>query len=200
MGNKYKRNQYEDLISANKMYDGVDSFSDSILEAWSDLDFQVCGSTDSKIVLRRAVAFDCLFIGSLSREVFSIYGPYEEILSRWFKCEKGIMTILACLNNIRLGFAMLSEPSTRYNLPDASELLGIAVEPEKQGKGIGRMLLGAIDSVSSDFGIKWLLLHAAVDNLHARRLYEKTGYRVLEVKRCFYPEGQDAVAMFKEVR
>jgi ribosomal protein S18 acetylase RimI-like enzyme len=201
MGNKYKRNRYEELINnIDRGYNEVDPFSDLIVDAGLEPDFQACSSADSQIVLRRAVALDSLFIGSLSRQVFSIYGPYEEILLKWFMLEKSITTILACRNNIRLGFAMLSEPCARYNLPDASELLGIAVVPEKQGKGIGRMLLSAIDSVSLDLGIKWLLLHTAVDNLPARRLYEKIGYKPLEVKRWFYPEGQDAVAMFKQVQ
>jgi ribosomal protein S18 acetylase RimI-like enzyme len=199
MGNKYKRDRYEGVMDINEDSETVDSFSHLIIEAGAEPDVQSHRS-DSNIVLRRAVAFDSLFIRSLSREVFSIYGPYEEIIAGWSRFEKGITTILACRNNIPLGFAMLSEPCARFNLPDASELLGIAVAPEKQGKGIGRMLLNAIDSVSSDLGIKWLLLHTAVDNLPARRLYEKTGYRILEVKRCFYPEGQDAVAMFKQVQ
>jgi len=198
MSNKYKRNRCEEMI--NRGFSEVDSFPDLIGDAGVEPDFQACKPADSRIVLRRAVALDGLFIGSLSREVFSIYGHYEEILSRWFMFEKGITTILACRNDIRLGFAMLSEPCARYNLPDASELLGIAVAPEKQGKGVGRMLLSAIESVTPDLGIKWLLLHTAVDNLPARRLYEKAGYKILEVKRCFYPEGQDAVSMYKEVQ
>jgi ribosomal protein S18 acetylase RimI-like enzyme len=155
-----------------------------------------CGS---KVILRRASPADSLFIGKLSKKVFTIYGPYEEILSGWFKSEKGITTILACRDSIQVGFAMVGEPCPRYDLQDASELLGIAVEPEEQGKGIGCMLLRAVDITSADLGIKWLLLHTSADNLNARRLYEKAGYRPLEIKRSFYPEGQDAVVMYKEV-
>lgn len=154
---------------------------------------------ESKVMLRRATPSDSFFIGKLAKEVFTIYGPYEKILSGWFKSEKGITTILACQDGIKIGFAMLGEPCSWYDLQDASELLGIAVEPEKQGKGIGRMLLRAIDITSADLGIKWLLLHTASGNLPARRLYEKTGYRPLEIKRSFYPEGQDAIVMYKEV-
>jgi ribosomal protein S18 acetylase RimI-like enzyme len=199
MGNKYKRDRFEEVMDIHEGCETVDPFSHLIIGAGAEPDFQ-SREAYSNIVLRRAVAFDSLFISSLSREVFSIYGPYEEILSRWFRFERGITTILACRNNIRLGFAMLSEPNARCNLPDASELLGIAVATEKQGKGIGRRLLGAIDSVASDLGTKWLLLHTAVDNLPARRLYEKAGYKILELKRGFYPEGQDAFAMFKQVQ
>jgi ribosomal protein S18 acetylase RimI-like enzyme len=199
MDNKYKRDRFEEEMEINEGAETVDPFSHLIIEAGVEPDFQ-SRKSDSNIELRRAVEIDSLFIRSLSREVFSIYGPYEEILSGWFRFERGITTILACRNNSRIGFAMLSEPNSRCNLPDASELLGIAVATETQGKGIGHRLLEAIDSVASDLGTKWILLHTAVDNLPARRLYEKTGYKILELKRGFYPEGQDAIAMFKQVQ
>jgi ribosomal protein S18 acetylase RimI-like enzyme len=201
MGNRYKHNQFEEAVGTYREYKEVslwqaddDGNEDSIMLSC------VPDAKNSNVMMRYAIASDSIFIGSLSRKVFAIYGPYEDILSRWFSSEKGITTIMACQNNLLIGFAMLGEPCSRYDLQDASELLGIAVEPEKQGKGVGRMLLRAIDAVSTDFGVKWLLLHTAADNTPARRLYEKTGYRPLEIKRNFYPEGQDAVVMYKEVQ
>jgi len=149
--------------------------------------------------LRNAAISDSRFIGRLSRDVFTVYGPYEDILSGWFRLGNDVSTIIACMDKMPIGFAMLSGPSERFDLQDVSELLGIAVEPERQGKGIGGMLLRAIESRSEPLNIKWLFLHTAVDNMQARRLYEKTGYRDLEIKRNFYPEGQDAVVMYKAV-
>jgi [ribosomal protein S18]-alanine N-acetyltransferase len=154
---------------------------------------------EPQVKLRNALFSDFSFIGRLSREVFSVYGPYEDILTRWFRSGDEVTTIIACLDKIQIGFAMLSEPSDRYNLYNVSELLGIAVEPGRQGKGIGSRLLGAIESRSAAIGIKWLFLHTAIDNIPARGLYEKTGYRNLELKRNFYPEGQDAIVMYKSV-
>lgn len=152
------------------------------------------------ITLRHAVISDCNFIGKLSRDVFNVYGPYEDVLSGWFKSERDIITIIACRDKTRVGFAMLSEPSDMYNLSEVSELLGIAVKPQNQGKGIGGMLLRAIEIKSASHNIQWVFLHTAIDNMPARRLYESKGYTNLEIKRGFYPEGQDAIVMYKAVK
>jgi len=151
------------------------------------------------ITLRHAAISDGSFIGRLSRDVFKVYGPYEDILLGWFKSERAIATIIACLDKTPMGFAMLSEPSDMYNLHDVSELLGIAVRPESQGKGIGSLLLHAIEIKSVSPNIIWIFLHAALENMKARRLYEKTGYINLEIKKGFYPEGQDAIVMYKAI-
>lgn len=157
-------------------------------------------SEDPPVTLRYAIISDSGFIRRLSRDVFTIYGPYDEILSKWFNADKGVSTVIACQNSIPIGFAMLSEPSDRYDLQDVSELLGLAVEPKKQRNGVGELLLGSIDKISESLNIKWLLLHTAVDNAPAQRLYKKFGYTPLEVKRNFYPEGQDALVMCKAVK
>ncbi|MBN1627826.1 MAG: GNAT family N-acetyltransferase [Deltaproteobacteria bacterium] len=157
-------------------------------------------SQAAKIALRHAVISDGNFIGSLSGDVFKVYGPYEDILLRWFKSERDITTIIACRDKTQIGFVMLSEPSDMYNLHEVSEILGIAVKPQSQGKGVGGMLLRAIEIKSASLNIKWLFLHTAIDNVSARRLYERTGYTNLEIKKGFYPEGQDAIVMYKAVK
>jgi GNAT superfamily N-acetyltransferase len=197
MGNRYRYfDEYEQITDPDYFSDKIDASLSGILNKAQT----GRGSSESRLTLRNAMASDSRFIGRLSRDVFAIYGPYEDILSKWFRLGNGVTTIIACLNKIQIGFAMLSEPSERYDLQDVSELLGIAVEPERQGKGIGGMLLQAIESKSASLSNKWLFLHTAVDNMPARRLYERNGYRNLEIKRCFYPEGQDAIMMYKPVK
>jgi len=200
MGNRYIYDQHEEITGTDRdemeaaLSRGVDE-----RQAGGFTSLQMPVQGEFPVTLRRAVISDSRFIGRLSRDVFTIYGPYEEVLSGWFKSDKGITTIIACRNKIQIGFAMLSEPSDRYDLQDASELLGIAVEPEKQGKGVGELLLGAIHRTSAFLNIKWLFLHTAVDNMPAQRLFKRTGYRPLEVKRNFYPEGQDAIVMYRDI-
>jgi ribosomal protein S18 acetylase RimI-like enzyme len=163
---------------------------------------QICDNSSEglPIKLRHAMISDSRFIRRLSRDVFTIYGPYEEILLKWFMTDRGVSTIIACQDNMQIGFAMLSEPSDMYGLQEVSELLGLAVEPKRQGKGVGELLLGAIDTISESLRVKWMFLHTAVDNVPAQRLYKRNGYRNLEIKRSFYPEGQDAFLMCKAVK
>jgi ribosomal protein S18 acetylase RimI-like enzyme len=196
MGNSYiYPDEYEQIEGPDHFSDEIDSSLSGIINQWQTGRI----SSEPPVRLRNAVISDSRFIGRLSRDVFAIYGPYDDILARWFRSGDDITTIIACLDKIQIGFAMLSDPSERYNLQDVSELLGIAVEPERQGKGIGGMLLRAIESKSASLSIKWLFLHTAVANVPARRLYEMAGYRNLEIERNFYPEGQDAIVMYKAV-
>ena len=44
-----------------------------------------------------------------------------------------------------------------------------------------------------------IVLHTAVDNISAQRLFEKFGFFALETKAGFYPEGQDAIMMSKDM-
>jgi ribosomal protein S18 acetylase RimI-like enzyme len=204
MGNKYRyRDLDQEMNRRGRFTDEIDEY---LLKAVHDEKMADLSSTpksalrESPITLRYAEISDSLFIGRLSKVVFTIYGDYENILTKWFKSDGCITTIIACQDQRQIGFAMLSEPFDKYDLQDVSELLGIAVEPDIQGKGVGDLLLGAIDRVSVSLNIKWLFLHTAVHNLPARKLYERTGYRPLEIKKNFYPEGQDAMVMCKAVK
>jgi ribosomal protein S18 acetylase RimI-like enzyme len=152
----------------------------------------------ARVKIRSASISDASFIGQLSGRVFHFYGPYEDIVSRWF--QRGItVTIIATMDKKPVGFAMIGDTSNRWDLPQISELLAIAVEPEKQGRRIGEILIGEIERKALELNIKRIFLHTAVNNLSARKLFTKNGYRIWEIKRDFYPKGQDAVMMSKEV-
>jgi ribosomal-protein-alanine N-acetyltransferase len=68
-----------------------------------------------------------------------------------------------------------------------------------QGKGVGDMLIKELERKAAELNIKRLFLHTATGNIKARRLFTRNGYRPWEIKRIFYPEGQDAVVMSKEI-
>lgn len=139
-----------------------------------------------------------LYIRYLSGMVFDLYGPYGEIIPQWF--ESGMTeTIIAKMDDQSIGFAMIGNISDSYQREDTSELLAIAVEPEKQGIGIGNKLMQSIERVAVRLRIKSLCLHTAATNLAGRRLFTKNGYQIVEIKPHFYPEKQDAVFMFKEL-
>lgn len=197
MGNRYRYyDEYEQVSGPPRLF--IDQ--DASLSGRLDVGQGRGNDPATGIKLRHAVISDSSFIGVLSRDVFKVYGPYDDILLGWFKSNRDVTTIIAYLDKTRIGFAMLSEPSDMYDLHDVSELLGIAVRPESQGKGIGDLLLHAVERRSASLNIQWIFLHTAVDNITARRLYEKSGYINLEIKKDFYPEGQDAVVMCKAVR
>jgi ribosomal protein S18 acetylase RimI-like enzyme len=149
------------------------------------------------VSLGPAESFDVEFIKRLSRDVFDIYGPYEETIPSWFKSGRS-ETIVARAEKTPVGFAMLGLLNSRYDFHSVSELLAIAVEPQWQRKGIGESLLKEADRKAVEMGMKRIFLHTAMDNLRAQRLFTRVGYRPWEIKRAFYPQGQDAYVMAKE--
>lgn len=158
---------------------------------------EVYDKSVTPVSLGPAESFDEDFIKRLSRDVFDIYGPYEETIPSWFRSGRS-ETIVARAENTPVGFAMLGILNSRYDFHSVSELLAIAVEPKWQCKGIGESLLKEADRKAVEMGIKRIFLHTAMDNLKAQRLFSRVGYRPWEIKRSFYPQGQDAYVMAKE--
>jgi len=94
---------------------------------------------------------------------------------------------------------MLSKPGDRRHFPNICELLAIGVEPAKQRHGIGHVLMGEIERTARNLGIGRIILHTDVENIPGRKLFEKQIFVPSEVKKSFYPEGQDALMMYKDI-
>lgn len=150
----------------------------------------------AKIIPARASDAD--FICQLSGKVFRIYGPYEDTIPLWFDSETTV-TLIARTERRPVGFAMIGCLSGEWNPGHVFELLAIGVEPERQRMGIGEMLIREIDRKANEMNIKRLFLHTAIENLSARKLFLINGYRIQGIKGKFYPGGQDAVIMSKEI-
>jgi ribosomal-protein-alanine N-acetyltransferase len=155
---------------------------------------------DDKTILkiRSAEPFDSHFMIKLSGEVFHIYGPYERIIASWL--ESGVTEcLIGSIRKKNVAFAMVSNLPFKVNPTQVSELLAIAVVPERQGMGIGGIILKEMEKKAIMMNMKALFLHTAINNRFARRLFKENGYRARGMKRDFYPAGQDAVFMSKEL-
>ena len=151
------------------------------------------------IKIRPARDKDSGYIIQLSKRVFNIYGPYDKMVTAWLESDSTIV-IIAQINRQAVGFAMLGDLTSRFDYFHSPELLALAVNPEKQHRGIGRMLLQEIEKKAVETGTNRIFLHTGVKNLRARSLYDQNGYSPWEIKRRFYTAGQDAVVMSKEIR
>ena len=153
---------------------------------------------EARAKIRFAKASDSGFIAELSRRVFQIYGPYGDTVSQWF--ESGTtLTLMVLIDGKNIGFAMIGNLSNDTDLGQVSELLAIAVEPERQRMGMGEILLKEIERRAIDLKVRRLFLHTAKENISAQRLFTRNGYHPWGIKRKFYPAGQDAVVMSKEI-
>jgi ribosomal-protein-alanine N-acetyltransferase len=109
------------------------------------------------------------------------------------------VTLIALHEERPVGFAMLGRFSNPAQVLFSAELLAIAVEPRKQRMGAGRLLMNEIEEIALSLGVNRLFLHTAKDNLPAQKLFRSCLFTPSELKRNFYPAGQDALLMFKDL-
>jgi len=152
----------------------------------------------SSVSVRIARAGDVDYIRGLSKTAFQEYGPYEDMLPDGFMA--GItVTLLAVVEEHPLGFAMIRRLGRESRLHRVSELLAIAVEPAQRKRGIGDLLLNEIQKAAHRTGVETLVLHTAIENMPGRGLFKKHGFIRLDTRSNFYPGGQDAMMMYKDI-
>jgi ribosomal-protein-alanine N-acetyltransferase len=150
----------------------------------------------SPVNIRMAKSGDLPFVSDLSKRVFQQYGPYEEILPRWFVSGRS-MTILAESRGAPVGFAMMARTADQPDGSRTAEIMAIAVEPAMQGQGVGHVMMAALEKWARAASIRRIYLHTAADNVDAKALFSVSGFKAAETSEGFYPQGQDAVMMYK---
>lgn len=77
---------------------------------------------------------------------------------------------------------------------DEAELMSIAVAPEARGRGVARVLLRRfLDEVARE-GAHSVVLEVRASNAAARALYAKFGFALLDTRRAYYADGEDALS------
>ena len=80
-----------------------------------------------------------------------------------------------------------------------AELVSIAVDPKSRGKGIASALLESTLRRVRRRGAARIGLTVRLTNRPARAFYEKYGFRRTRVVRGYYEDGEDGLAMTKEL-
>jgi len=155
-------------------------------------------SQRAKPLIRPAVLSDLNYVRALGKKAFEPYGSYEDILARWFLSGFAV-TLMAVSGKAPEGFAMFGSFQDEPHFSHVFELLAIAVEPLKRRRGLGSLLLAEVERKAKEQKGERLLLHTAVENAPAQRLFTKHGFTTLEVKSKFYPRGQNAILMGKRI-
>jgi ribosomal-protein-alanine N-acetyltransferase len=76
-----------------------------------------------------------------------------------------------------------------------AEILSIAVTRSQRGKGIAGRLLDMHLRRLSGLGVRVVFLEVADDNMPARRLYRRAGFRDVGRREGYYPDGGGAAAL-----
>ncbi|ACY99789.1 MULTISPECIES: ribosomal protein S18-alanine N-acetyltransferase [Thermomonospora] len=79
---------------------------------------------------------------------------------------------------------------------DQGDVQTIAVRADRQGRGVGRALLGELLAEAERRGCREVFLEVRVDNDRAQALYERFGFERIGVRKRYYqPSGTDAIVM-----
>ncbi|MBB3763240.1 ribosomal protein S18-alanine N-acetyltransferase [Sphingomicrobium lutaoense] len=108
----------------------------------------------------------------------------------------GVSLVLAKTGGRTLGFSL------HRTISDEAELLLLAVDPEAQGKGVGKMLLDQFEDSSGEQGASRLHLEVR-DGNRATAFYEAAGFKLAGRRRRYYRgnEGEriDALTYVKTI-
>jgi ribosomal protein S18 acetylase RimI-like enzyme len=100
--------------------------------------------------------------------------------------------LVAELDGEVAGWIKLQPPTPLPASEHVLQVTGLAVDPARQGQGVGRALLEAAADEGRRRGARRLTLRVLAANESARRLYERCGFEVEGVLRGeFHLEGRD---------
>jgi ribosomal protein S18 acetylase RimI-like enzyme len=203
MGKRGRYGKYGEVKRLSRLRTGkFDSFNipvTQVVGTQKTINRKIHEAQGKHVTIRTAETSDADFIRNLSERVFLQYGPYEEMLPRWL--ESGIaVTFLAIMDKKPIGFAMLSEPNYTWSFSPVCELLAIAVAPEKQRLHVAERLMEKMERTAREFKVGKLILHTYAENSPAQNLFRKRGFIATKLKKEFYPKGQDACMMYKNLR
>lgn len=95
--------------------------------------------------------------------------------------------------NSLVGFAGL------WLMVDQAHVVTVAVDPEQQRRGLGRLLVHALIGIALDEGMESATLEVRVSNEPARALYREYGFYEVGLRKRYYSDnGEDALIMTTE--
>jgi ribosomal-protein-alanine N-acetyltransferase len=84
-----------------------------------------------------------------------------------------------------------------WTVSDEAQITNITVKEKFRRKGLGSRLMKYIIDISSAMKIKKMFLEVRASNCPALSLYEKFGFKKIEVRKKYYSNSNDAVIMAK---
>jgi [ribosomal protein S18]-alanine N-acetyltransferase len=84
---------------------------------------------------------------------------------------------------------------------DAWHVMNVAVDPERQRRGVASALLQHLFEVTQDDERRGYTLEVRVSNEDAIRLYERLGFEARGIRRGYYTDNrEDALIMWRDAR
>ncbi len=82
---------------------------------------------------------------------------------------------------------------------DEAYVANLMVDPKRRRCGLGGLLLQKVMMWAWSRGARRMTLDVDVSNIPAIRLYEKSGFEIIQRRSSSYPRGEDALVMGKKL-
>ncbi len=82
---------------------------------------------------------------------------------------------------------------------DDGEVANVAVKEERRGQGIAKALMEKMHAVALEEGARRTLLEVRKSNAPAIALYRAFGYEIYGERAKYYPDGENAILMKKNL-
>lgn len=86
---------------------------------------------------------------------------------------------------------------TAVDLKETCDILSVVVDPDYRGQLVASNLIDYLIS-ELDEDLRLITLEVASKNKAALNLYEKFGFEIVNVRKHYYPDGDDAYLMARE--
>lgn len=134
---------------------------------------------------------DILKISELEKECFSDPWTYRMFVEGF--SSKLFYGVCAVEDGEIVGYACETV------LFENAEVDNIAVAESCRRRGVGKKLLKKLETEAKERGARVILLEVRVSNAPAKTMYLKEGFKGIYVRPRYYPDGEDAVVMQKEL-
>jgi ribosomal-protein-alanine N-acetyltransferase len=107
------------------------------------------------------------------------------------------LTLVAMDKGQPIGF--ITGSMERLNQELVGHLYTLDVKSDYRTKGLGTKLLNALEYAFAKQGVRTFYLEVSVNNVPAKNLYLKAGYRLQEKLKDYYEPGEDAIRLKKSL-
>jgi ribosomal protein S18 acetylase RimI-like enzyme len=147
------------------------------------------------VIYRRYTPEDFIPLYALEERCFQPPSRFDRRYMRSLVNRETVATWIAEENGQIAGFAIVEWSKSKVT----AYIQTIEVAPEMRGRGVGRELLGRIESSARHAGADLIWLHVEEVNAAAIRLYEAQGYRCEGRQEDYYPLGRAALIYGKRL-
>ena len=105
-----------------------------------------------------------------------------------------------CLGAIEIECKKLLGLCSAWLVIDELQITSIAVHPNHQRKGLGKLLLSDLVKRAKLLQSSQIHLEVKKTNEPAKALYKSLGFKINGIRSNFYRDGSDAIILIKELR